>query len=378
MNTVTKLRAVHAIKTNSRELAVLCLMAILVGGTVAFTGVGTAPVGGSPLAESPDEPTTHGASVSQSVSVEVVNETEAFEAGETLTDRSLYPQENTTDPTITASADAQRATLTQLTISVRYAAAPRTDTGTPFYTSTDTVAAESVNGSDATLEGELSIADVLDRKAALENEFGSGTTVTVSVRSTATYQFEDASGATTESTVRAGETVTSVGNMYSLPSESNREVERIGEAPATGSGPSSWLNGVAVVLVLLGGAGAITTYLVAQRTDPARLEREIQQLRFKEWITDIDSYTTQGNVNVVEVESLHGLVDLAIDTRRRVMYHRPVDEYIVVDGKTVFKHVSGAESPDADDESDGQSSRGFVSIPSPPSRAATDRRPDDE
>lgn len=377
MNSVTKLRAVHAVKTNSRELAVLCLMAILVGGIVAFTGVGTAPVGGTPLSESPDDPTTHSASVSQSVSVEVVNETEAFEAGETLTDRSLYPQENTSDPTVTASADAQRATLTELAITVRYEAAPRTDTGTPFYTSTDTVAAESVNGSQATLEGAFPIGDVLDRKAALENEFGPGTTVTVSVRSAATYQFEDSSGAMTQSTVRAGDTLAVVGNMYALPSESSRQIERTGETPATESEPSSWLNGLAVVLILLGGAGAVTTYLVEQRADPARLERAIQRLRFQEWITDIDSYTTQGNTNVVEVDSLPGLVDLAIDTRRRVLYHRPVNEYIVVDGKTVFKHVPESDSPDTADDAVGQSP-GELEAPPSPSPRATERRADDE
>jgi len=54
-------------------------------------------------------------------------------------------------------------------------------------------------------------------------------------------------------------------------------------------------------------------------------------------VTEVESYTPQGDVNTVEVTNLNDLVNLAIDTNQRVLFHRPVEEYIVVDDDVMYK-----------------------------------------
>lgn len=98
MSSLNLLRYKHYIATNAWLLVTLCVVVIVLGGAVAFTGVATPSVlGGTPV-EEPRERVIHTGSVEQSVSVEVVDDTEAFTAGQRLTDRSLYPTENAADP----------------------------------------------------------------------------------------------------------------------------------------------------------------------------------------------------------------------------------------------------------------------------------------
>ena len=360
------LRYEYLVATNTRAIVAGCLLAILLGGTVAFTGVATPPIVGAADAADPVERTVHGASVSQHVHVDVLEDTTAYTAGETLTDRSFYPIANASDPVVTANADAKHATLTDLEVTLTYEAAARTDVDAPFYSHTESLVAEAVDGSTASVETSLPIEAVLEKRAALEAEFGTGVLVTVTVHSSATYEFEAPSGEVTESTVRTGGTVAPVGNVYGLPSDSNRVTQTTGVEADSEVSTSGLLNPLAVTLVVAGVGGAVTAAVIGRRADPETLAREIQRRRFREWVTPVESYTPQGAVNVVEVLALGDLVNLAIDTRRRVLYHRPVDEYIVVDGSTLFKYAPDDDHSVGVTEAFGMALEDVGPIPSPP------------
>jgi hypothetical protein len=104
---------------------------------------------------------------------------------------------------------------------------------------------------------------------------------------------------------------------------------------------------VAVVLGLLLG----TTLLVLERTDrldvPAGTEREIRRRKerdsFTEWISRGRAPPADEDERVVAVDSLEDLVDVAIDSDRRVIEDRDRNEFVVFDGSTRyrFRHTDG-------------------------------------
>lgn len=344
MESYSWLRLKHAIATNTRAILAASLVVVLVSGAVVLTGLVAPPIDGSPLATQDDAaPTLHATSVEQHASVTVTEATTAYDRMETVRDASVYPLANATDPEVTARARADNAELTNLTVTLTYAAREGTGESEPFYTNETVLATAEPNGSVAAASTTVPIAAVLDRIASLEAEFGSGVTVSATVTATATYEYEVARG----QVVRGTETVTGdverVGNLYRFPTGEQRTTQRTGTGTGTGGDAAPIVNWLFLVAgfsaLFLGGLTAGVTRVV----DTPAVARKLQWQRFREWVTEIESYTPQGEVNTVEVTGLGDLVNLAIDTNRRVLYHSQVGEYIVVEDDVMYKFSPDSE-----------------------------------
>lgn len=345
------LRGKHYLATNAQMITAVCFAVVLVGGLIASTGFGTPAIAASPHHETQiDEQTTHAAGVTQEVSVTVTEDTGAFTTGDTLTDRSLYPRMNTDDPLITGKGDAQDATVSNIAIVVTYEAAPRTDTNAPFYTDEEILEESHPDSTEAEVTASLPTDNVFAEKDELREEFGSDIVVTATVETVVTYTYDRPDGVSIEHTVTAGGPLEETGNMYSLPSKSNQQTHSTGEEPATQTAFTSLVNGFSIFGTIIGVAGIVAVAIGTRTIDAKSIAREIQKRRFNDWVTEVESYTPQGTVNAVEVTTLNDLVNLAIDTQRRVLYHRQVNEYIVVDGATLFKYVPEGEGSEGNTE----------------------------
>jgi hypothetical protein len=338
MESYSWLRFKHALATNTRAIVVACVVVALVSSTMLMTGFVTEASALSPLADDESEAVSfHAASVEQHATVTVENDTDAYDAGETLRDASLYPLGNATAPTVRAAASVDRGTLDRLNLTLSYAATRAGEGSAAFYTKTVELAAADQPGSAANVSARLPITEVFATQADLEDEFGNGVTVSVAVSTTATYSYETPAGRTVTRELETGGAIEPVGNLYALPTGSDRATHRPGAPVDASGGVSPFVNWLAVVALLSAVVFGVATTVSDRYIDATEVAREIQWQRFRDWVTEVESYTPQGDVNTVEVTNLNDLVNLAIDTNQRVLFHRPVEEYIVVDDDVMYK-----------------------------------------
>ncbi|WP_240148955.1 DUF5305 family protein [Halorubellus sp. JP-L1] len=338
MESYSWLRFKHAVATNTRAIVVACIVVALLSTTMLATGFVTDASALSPLADDDEEALSfHAASVEQHATVTVRNDTDAYDAGETLRDTSLYPRSNASDPTVTAAASIDHGRLESLNVTVTYTATRSTDSGDAFYTKDVVIAVADKPGSQANVSADLPIEDVFATRDDLEAEFGNGVSVSVSIATAATYSYEPATGGTVTRTIETGGAVEPIGNLYALPTGSERATHRPGAPADASGGMSQFLNWLALVALLSSLAFGVATTVGNRNIDANAVAREIQWQRFRDWVTEVESYTPQGDVNTVEVTNLNDLVNLAIDTNQRVLFHRPVEEYIVVDDDVMYK-----------------------------------------
>lgn len=339
--------------THYRKLAVASLLFIGLCAVLLLTNVTTPALAVSPLAEDPQpEPTAHLAGVSQAATVTITDTTDAFSEGQTLEDRSVFPQQNASAPVVTASGDAQDARISTIEVRATYRASSSGNSEGTFYTKEETIETKQIDGIAGTVETAVDIGSVFATKNRLEEEFGNGVTVTPRIESVVTYQYSSVNGRTQTNTVSVGGDIIALGELYSLPGGSEQSRHDTGP-PATD--PTSPLVNASIAVVGLGFIllfGA--TVLIGYRSDPEELVRRIQAKRYDEWVTEIKSYTPSGEPIVVQVHTMAGLVNLAIDIHERVLYTSKLEEYIVMDGSTMYKY-----RPEDSDRDGGSEFFGF-------------------
>jgi len=243
MESYSWLRFKHALATNTRTIVLGCVVVALLSTAMLTTGFVTDASALSPLAEDDDaDASFHAASVEQHATVTVVNDTDAYDAGETLRDASLYPSGNASNPTVTAAASVDRGTLDSLNVTVTYTATRAADGGSAFYEKDVVVAAADGPDSRANVSADLPIEDVFATRTDLEEEFGDGVSVSVSIATTATYSYETPTGRTVTRTIQTGGAIEPVGNLYALPTGSDRATHRPGASADQKGGASTFAN----------------------------------------------------------------------------------------------------------------------------------------
>ncbi|WP_227132852.1 DUF5305 family protein [Halorubellus salinus] len=337
MESYSWLRFKHALATNTKAIVVACVVVALFTTTMLMTGFVTDASALSPLADDDEVTSFHAASVEQHATVTVRNDTDAYADGETLRDASLYPRQNASDPTVNASATVDRGSLDALNVTLTYTATRAAGDGSGFYEKDVVVATVDRPRSSANVSADLPIEDVFETRDDLEAEFGDGVSVSVSIATMATYSYETPTGRTVTRTIETGGAIEPVGQLYALPTGSDRATHRTGPSPDANGGVSPFANWLAIVALLSSLVFGVATVVSDRFIDADDVAREIQWQRFRDWVTEVESYTPQGDVNTVEVTNLNDLVNLAIDTNRRVLFHRPVEEYIVVENDVMYK-----------------------------------------
>lgn len=110
---------------------------------------------------------------------------------------------------------------------------------------------------------------------------------------------------------------------------STTQTRQVTQPPA----PSSYLGLVGLALVALAGAGGA---LYGRRAfDVEALEAELVRTRYDEWISAGEFPTGTGK-RYTSITTLEDLVDVAIDSNKRVLYDADLDIYAVVDGDLVY------------------------------------------
>lgn len=344
------LRAKYVLTTQYVKISAIALILLGICIMLLLTNVATPAIAMSPLMEDSQpqpESATHLAGVSQDATVNITNTTDAFTKGQTLKNRPAFPLRNASAPVVTAGGDAQNATINTIEVRITYAAS-FTNPGDAFYTKEETVATKEISGTSGTLETTVDIRSVFERRNELEDEFGDGATVTPTIESVVTYQYTPVAGETQTSTVSVGGAITSIGALYSLPTTTDQRRHET-DAPATD--PTSPLANA--VIAIVGGVSIVLfglTLFLGNQNGRKKLARRINVNRYDEWVTEIASYTPHGETNVVDVQTLAGLVNLAIDINERVLYTPDLEEYIVMDAGTMYKYRSDESDRDGGSE----------------------------
>lgn len=97
--------------------------------------------------------------------------------------------------------------------------------------------------------------------------------------------------------------------------------------------------GVGTLLLLVGGLAGLVSI---RGVDVERLETRLARAEFDEWISH-GEIPTRSEKEYVRVESLEDVVDIAIDTNKRVIFDANLEAYGVVDGDIVYYYTPGED-----------------------------------
>lgn len=338
---IHQLRLRYFITQYSRAVAASAALVIAVTIVLVATPIVTPATPVSPLATSDEAtgPPAQTIALDQSVHVTVMGNETPYDPGEELTNEPLYPQTGIGEPRIQATVDPRETQPRAVTIRVRHEAAPRTATENTFYQTERTLVTETnLTASDTTtVNASLPLSQVLATQSDLEDAFGDDVIVRSYLESTVQYQYTGADQTTQRRTLTVGGQLRQTDALIDIPNGADQQTHGI---TATGTTPTESvhpLNGAAAGLGALSGLALVLVWR-NRATNLRELTTLIQRREYRNWITDVDSYTPQGNKNVVQVSSLEGLINFAIDTNQRVLYHRDVEEYIVVTNTSLFKY----------------------------------------
>jgi len=96
------------------------------------------------------------------------------------------------------------------------------------------------------------------------------------------------------------------------------------------------LAGLGVGLVV---AGLAVGVWGRRHADISRLEQEVHHRKYSEWISD-GTLPTEPSDRHIYVSSLEDLVDIGIDTGKRVLHDPDIEAYAVVDGEVLYYYSS--------------------------------------
>lgn len=180
----------------------------------------------------------------------------------------------------------------------------------------------------------------------IEDEVGTLGTVSTRLTLETTYETESTQGETYEGTLSATTTVQLANQGYWLEgnlSAGATESTTVGGGVRQQDPNMALVGGLGVLgLVALVLAG-LFTYWSSRRVDLQELKMRIDRSQYSEWISEGDFPAGQSK-QYVYIASLQDLVDVAIDTNKRVIYDPDVGTYAVPDGDIIYYHARDPRS----------------------------------
>jgi len=299
----------------------------------------------------------------------VVNGTTAFSKGTVLRNRSVYFRElsPTLNGTFTYAYKSQDGNLTtETTVTLRYRAVEASDDGnrTTYWEVTRPLTqdrTEAVGPTErATVPFSTNASAAIERAQRIDAEHGN----TPGQLDIAVVARVDVSG------TRNGQRVDTT-NTYRLPIVAGGSVYRVADpGVVTASGSQTQRETVPAEYGLLrraGGplalslaVGALLGLLYARHTERLSIseaERRWADYRtarseFDDWITTGQLPSHTGEPTAITVETLNGLVDVAIDTNNRVIEDVSGKEYVVFVDNRMYRYEPPAEPPTGGDPSE--------------------------
>jgi hypothetical protein len=313
---------------------------------VVFALVGVAALAGAWTAAQPETTTEQvpvyeeGVSTTTDESAIVTGNTTLYDDGETLRNSPVYLFKASPNLTLAVNTtlDADRPATVTHRLRLRYRAV-REDT--TFWQNTTTYINESrtTNGTVSTTET-LDVRSIRKRADQFASELGAAGDVTVDLLIDVSYDVREPpqySGSMTTS----APLVLNSGSYYVDGDLSASQTEQQMETRTTESSPDplSYLGlGVVGVLALAAAAGSV---LVRRDIDAEAIRTRIYRNRYEEWISR-GEIPTGTNKRYVRIDELEDIVDIGIDSNKRVIWNEEYDIYAVVDGDLVYYYTAGS------------------------------------
>ncbi|MCQ4333675.1 DUF5305 domain-containing protein [Natronomonas sp. F2-12] len=323
-------------------LVVLGIAAIAAGGYV-YTNPPTEEI-------PPQETDVQEFSASIDHSAEVVETTPLYESGTTVENQPVYFTNATPDLRIVATAnvpdDRPVNVSHELTLYREI-----TFQETVFWDEQEMLAADRTVVEDGQLriEAELDVRSVAARNAEIDGVLADVGSVTTGIRLRTTYETESTDGEPYEGELTTGSQIQITDRAYWFQSdfgasatESQTTAGSVREQPPNFTLVGA-LGGLGILLVL-GGIGL--AYWSSRTADVRDLEEQVYRARYDEWISEGD-FPTDAGKQYVYINSLEDLVDIAIDTGKRVIHDPELEVYGVVDEDIVYYHASDPTTVDS-------------------------------
>ncbi len=213
--------------------------------------------------------------------------------------------------------------------------------GTTFYEETVLIEAGEFTPGDgtATMSGSLNMSQISNRMSELNNLVSAVGSLSVTAQLSVEYESDRYEGELTASTA-----VTTTGTAYWLAedleaSTTRSETETTEITLEQDYGDAYLYGGMAVLFLLMGLGAGIVSY---RGVDVERIQTELARAEFSEWIST-GEIPTKAEKEYVKVESLEDVVDVAIDTNKRVIYDPNLEAYAVIDGDLVYYYTPGPD-----------------------------------
>ena len=288
----------------------------------------------------------------------VINDTQVFEVGETLENRSAYfrkiaPRLNGSFVYNYTADSGELTTEASTTLVIRAVADEETGTQREYWRTErplDRTTATLVPGETLRQSFSQNVSRLATEIERIQTELGTtaGTTETEIVTTVQLDGTRNGQQVTTNRTYRLPLTIED--DLYRV-NDSGAVVEqgdrpnRTTETVVVPAGPLWRYGGPLALLTGLLGLSGLTYGRYAGHVPITEREREYLDYRsdrneFDEWITEarFPADRVEATDSRVETTSLAGLVDLAIDTDRRVLEVADRKEYLVLDGDVVYTY----------------------------------------
>lgn len=195
----------------------------------------------------------------------------------------------------------------------------------------------------------LDIPAVAERTAEVRNAITGTGTVTTGIRLRTSYEAPSTEGGTYQGTLTTESEFELTERAYWLASSdlaASQTESRTTEPRVNEQSPNVPVV-VALVVAGLGAvAGGVRLASWSRTVDVEALETEVHRSQYDEWISEGD-FPTDAGKQYVYINSLEDLVDIAIDTGKRVIYDDELDTYGVLDGDMVYYHATDATTIDS-------------------------------
>lgn len=220
-----------------------------------------------------------------------------------------------------------------------------------FFNEEEMLASETtvVEDGEMRIETTLDMASVVDRTNEIANTIQGTGTSTVGIRLQTSYETSSVEGGQYEGTLSIQSEFAFSDRAYWLTADelqsSQTESQTI-EASVQESSPNYQLITVLVISGLLVITIGSRVALWGRGVDLTELETDVDRSRYEEWISQGDFPTDSGK-QYIYISSLEDLVDIAIDSGKRVIYDPELDTYGVLDNDMVYYHSSDPTTIDS-------------------------------
>jgi flagellar basal body-associated protein FliL len=265
----------------------------------------------------------------------VTGNTSLYEQGERLEQRSVYLLRASPEMQLTVRTDVPEDRKVTVRHELLFRSTASRD-GEPFWSATTPI----IDNETVTRSGSVTVSDSINMSAVQDVRQRQQTEVDVGI-----FQSEFVLRVTYttpryEGTIEALAPVTISGGGYWLeaPLEgTNSHSESVSRTVVERDMFTVRLFGLVAVLALLGAVGV--AYWHAQGPDVAAIESELSKARYEEWISE-GQFPTDTEKQFIYINTLEDLVDVAIDSSKRVIYDPDLDAYSVLDGDLVYYHAT--------------------------------------